>query len=258
MSKSLRRLMTQTNWPLVGGLLFFFMVVVAIISGYQKTVNWLMDEKEVPLRYVVVSGEHPHTSVEAIEARVMIPGLGSFFDVDVNAVQQRIEALPWIYQASVRKQWPDVLTVYVVEQQSAAIWNNDRLLNTQGDIFEASVEGVLTPLPRIFGPEGSQTDALQGYRDLSSLLNINGFVVDQLTLSARFSWQISLKNGVTLQLGREEKIKRVQRFIDLYSVVTAHKPQPVISVDLRYDTGMAVRWLETGVGAENTKGGKNS
>ena len=77
-------------------------------------------------------------------------------------------------------------------------------------------------------------------------------------MSARFSWQISLKNGVTLQLGREEKIKRVQRFIDLYSVVTAHKPQPVISVDLRYDTGMAVRWLETGVGAENTKGGKNS
>lgn len=242
MNKRLRRLIADSNWPLIGGVLFFFTVVVAMVSGYQRSVDWLMDEKEVPLRHVLVSGQLQHTSSEAITAQVMSTDLGSFFNVDVNAVQQRIEAMPWVYQASVRKQWPDVLTVFVVEQQSAAIWNEHSLLNTQGEIFAAKVTTALQHLPKLYGPAGSQVDALQGYRDLNGLLNINGFVVDRLTLSPRFSWQLALKNGVVLQLGRQEKVKRVQRFIDLYSVITAHKTAPVVSVDLRYDTGMAVLW----------------
>ena len=99
-------------------------------------------------------------------------------------------------------------------------------------------------------------DALQGYRDLSSLLSINGFGVAQLTLSARFSWQLTLNNGVLLQLGRNERVARVQRFIDLFEVITAHPDKPLISVDLRYDTGMAVRWARAK--SEESKGEKNS
>ncbi|MFT4924194.1 MAG: cell division protein FtsQ [Phenylobacterium sp.] len=256
MNPSVRHVISNTNWPLVGGLVFFFTVVMGLVVGYQRSVDWLMDEKQVPLRYVVVSGELQHSSREQITQVVMTKGLGSFFNVDVNAVQQRIEALPWIYQASVRKQWPDVLTVFVVEQQPAAIWNDNLLLNTKGDYFSAVVtdetEGLLN-LPSLHGPQGSHKDALKGYQDLNRLLAINGFAVSELTLSARFSWQLGLKNGVVLLLGREEKVKRVQRFIDLYSVITAHKEQAVLSVDLRYDTGMAVRWAD-----DDKKGEKNS
>ncbi|MFT5162389.1 MAG: cell division protein FtsQ [Alteromonadaceae bacterium] len=256
MTISLRGLINNCNWPLIGGMSFFLLVVILLINGYQRTVEWLMDEKEVPLRYVVVSGELHHTSAEVIQAAVLKPTLGSFFNVDVSDVQKNIEALPWVYRASVRKQWPDVLTVFVTEQQSVAIWNEQLLLNSKGDIFNAKVTEALQSLPKLKGPQGSQMDALQGYRDLSSLLSINGFGVDTLTLSARFSWQIALNNGVMLQLGRDEKVKRVQRFIDLYSVITAHKPQPVISVDLRYDTGMAVRWADSSTAVK--QGEKNS
>lgn len=84
------------------------------------------------------------------------------------------------------------------------------------------------------------------------MLSINGFDVGQLTLSARFSWQLRLKNGVLLELGRAQTVKRVQRFIDMYSVISKHNKAAVVSVDLRYDTGMAVRW------AQQSKGEKNS
>jgi cell division protein FtsQ len=250
--KNVRQRAENYNWTLITGLIFFFSVIITMAVGYHKVVGWLMDEKQVPLRHVMISGDLTYASNDDITAKVMTTDLGSFFNVDVNAVQQRIESLPWVYRVSVRKKWPDILNVHVSEQQSAAIWNDELLLNAYGEVFEAKPDTVPN-LPKLYGPTGSSADALKGYQDMSSLLSINGFDVEELTLSARFSWQVMLKRGVLLELGREDKVKRVQRFIDLYEVIIKHNSAPVVSVDLRYDTGMAVRWAEETTGVNNPK-----
>jgi cell division protein FtsQ len=252
MAKGWRARLDNANWPMIGGISFFVTVVLVLILIYRSVVGWLMDEKQVPLRHVVVTGQLAFTSEEQITNKVMTRDLGSFFNVDVNAVQQRIESLPWVYSVSVRKKWPDSLKVHVTEQHSVALWNEKQLLNQHGQLFDAPLDEMATPLPKLFGPQGSEIDALQGYRDLNGLLKINGFNVAQLKLSARFSWQLMLENGVLLELGTQLRVKRVQRFIDMYAVITKHDPAAVVSVDLRYDTGMAVRW------ADKTKGEKNS
>ena len=252
MSKPWQQKLQQANWPLIGGVSFFVVVVVALVMVYQSSVAFLMDEQQVPLRHVVITGDLAYTSQDEIYAKVMTKDLGSFFNVDVNKVQTRIESLPWVYKVSVRKKWPDVLNVHITEQQAVATWNDKQLLNVYGEVFDAPLSQLKHELPRLFGPSGSYSDALQGYRDLNGLLHINGFDVVKLTLSPRFSWQLMLKNGVMLELGTKLKVKRVQRFIDLYAVITKANSAPVLSVDLRYDNGMAVRW------AQQTKGEKNS
>jgi cell division protein FtsQ len=103
-----------------------------------------------------------------------------------------------------------------------------------------------------FGPEGTEVLALKNYRDLNALLAFNTLKIDELILSERFSWQLTLNDGITLNLGREERVKRVQRFIDLYPRIKAElkakkirekdKNQAVDYIDLRYDTGLAVGW----------------
>ena len=63
-----------------------------------------------------------------------------------------------------------------------------------------------------------------------------------------------------LNLGREERVKRVQRFMDIYPLIKTHLEQQakqhkkqknnsekelkqaVDYIDLRYDTGLAVGW----------------
>lgn len=244
--------MQKANWPLIGSVSFFVLVVIVLVSLYQQSVTYLMDEQQVPLRHVMITGELTRTTQAQVNEKVITPDLGSFFNVDVNKVQQRIESLPWVYKVSVRKKWPDVLNVHVTEQHAVAKWNDEQLLNEHGEVFDAPIDEAALALPQLFGPEGSYADALQGYRDLHSLLSINGFDVAQLTLSPRFSWQLMLKNGVMLELGTKLKVKRVQRFIDMYGVITKHNDAPVLSVDLRYDNGMAVRW------AQQPKDGKNS
>jgi cell division protein FtsQ len=94
--------------------------------------------------------------------------------------------------------------------------------------------------------------ALKNYRDLNALLAFNSLKIDELILSERFSWQLTLNDGVTLNLGREERVKRVQRFMDQYPRIKAelkvkkirekYKNQAVDYIDLRYDTGLAVGW----------------
>lgn len=244
MAQTLRDKLAKVDWPQVSGMLFFLMVLLSMMWGYNRIVDWLMDEKQVPLRHVVVSGELKYADAQEIEKTVLDSRVGSFFNVDVNQVQKRIESLPWVYRVSVRKKWPDILNVHVIEQEVVARWNGGHLVNTYGEVFDAPLDDEVA-LPQLVSAEGSAADALQGFRDFNSLLSINGFNIESLSLSARQSWQLELKNGVLLKLGTEQTVERIQRFIDMYALIEKHKPLAVQTIDLRYDTGMAVSWNTT-------------
>ncbi len=51
----------------------------------------------------------------------------------------------------------------------------------------------------------------------------------------------TLGNGIMLELGREDKMARIQRFINVYPELVKQE-KSVARVDLRYDTGLAVGW----------------
>lgn len=240
-----KQIRQQANWPRIFGMSFFVSVLFGLAYLYSISIDYLMDERQVPLRHVVITGDLTYTEESDIDAKLRAVELGSFFSVDVNKVQARIESLPWIYHVSVRKKWPDVLNVHVVEQQVVARWNDIHFLNQQGEVFDAPSVPLVANLASIIGPQDAHLDALQGYQDLNGLLRLNGFEIEQLMLSPRFSWQLRLKSGVLVKLGTRLTVKRLQRFIDMYGVITQHKPGPLTSVDLRYDNGMAVLWRQT-------------
>ena len=98
-----------------------------------------------------------------------------------------------------------------------------------------------TELPVLFGPNGAEKTALSGYKAMQMILSTGTLAVDNLVLSERFAWQVQLNNGIKLNLGRQEFINRLQRFINLYPLL--QQDERVINyVDLRYDTGVAVGW----------------
>jgi cell division protein FtsQ len=127
------------------------------------------------------------------------------------------------------------------------------LLNQYGDVFNATVTGKIGTsevdenvnskivLPNLYGPGGSEQTALQGYRNMQSLLDTSELYIVEMFLSERFAWNIQLNTGVKLNLGRTEFIDRLQRFVDLLPLISQQDRQ-VDYVDLRYDTGLAVGW----------------
>lgn len=220
----------------------FFLVVMASLTWLAMSLTqWLEDEQRVPLKSILIGGERTFLNDKEIRLAVRQGLRGSFIELDVDQAHEDIEALPWVYSASVRKEWPDTLRVFVVEQKPVARWHDDMLLNPFGDSFQAQTPEVLQGLPVLFGPGGSERTALEGYRAMQGLLKGSGLHIVELSLSERFAWQIRLQNGINLNLGRTEFMGRLQRFIDVYPLLERNEKQ-VSYVDLRYDTGLAVGW----------------
>jgi cell division protein FtsQ len=206
----------RKNSHLVMGLTFFICLMSLLAFAIVKINAWLEDEQQAPVQDIVVSGELIFIDVKNIEMLIKRTQPGSFFELDVNQTHQTVEAMPWVYRASVRKRWPSGLEIFVVEQQPSAVWNGDMLLNQYGDAFDAQISSdelnSKMTLPNLYGPGGSEQTALQGYRNMQSLLETSNLFIVEMFLSERLLPLISQQD----------------RQVDY--------------VDLRYDTGLAVGW----------------
>ncbi|GAC15590.1 cell division protein FtsQ/DivIB [Aliiglaciecola lipolytica] len=225
----------------VAGMVFLAVVLLSLIYAIWWLSDWLEDAQRAPINQVIVSGNRVNIKDEVIEQTIRSNHPESFFELDVDRLHREIEALPWVYRASVRKRWPNSLNIHVVEEIASARWNSDSLLNQYGDMFEAQLPEEV--LPNLFGPGGSEQTALNGYRDMQTLLNATSLSIDELYLSERFAWNLRLNNGIRLNLGRSEFVNRLQRFVDVYPLLKKQNKQ-VNYIDLRYDTGLAVGWKD--------------
>jgi len=240
------------------GLAFFVCVLISLISLGWWLTKMFIEQEHSPVNSIVITGEMPYTLREEVLSAMSDIDLGNFFQVNVNDIQDQISALPWVYSVAVRKQWPNEVKIYVVDQTPVALWNGEFLLNQFGKAFQAEKKALKQALPEFFGPEGSELLALTNFTNLNDLLEYRNLSIDELILSERFSWQLTLNNGVRLNLGREERVKRVQRFMDVYPLIKTHLveqekqknnhkkqlKQAVDYIDLRYDTGLAVGWKQ--------------
>ena len=161
---------------------------------------------------------------------------GNFFTVDLEQTRRDFEKLPWVRKVDVRRHFPWQLDVKIEEHVALARWNGAQLVDTHGEVFDAQVKQAL---PTLNGPDGSAAEVAQRYSRFSQMLQPLGQQIAQLNLSPRGAWQMWLRNGMKVELGREQTERRLARFVAVYpySLGTMHKP--VRYVDLRYRNGFA-------------------
>lgn len=222
------------------GLVFLFLVIVFISWFYIRVERYLTDASKIPMAELIIEGQREY--VEDDDVRNVLlkePAITNYFSVDVDQVQIKIESLPWVYNASVRKIWPDSLRIHIQEQPVVAFWNESHLLNEDGIVFEADIEMAPASLVKLYGAKNKEAIVLDKYEAINTLLELNGYKVSSMTLNSRNALTVVLTNGITLRLGREDMISRIQRYIDFITVVDIDRVQ---YIDLRYDTGFSVGW----------------
>ena len=226
------------------GIVFFITVILLLVWGYNGLLNWAQNKNDAPINQVVIHGEFAYLDKKQLTEKIKQKLDGSFFTLDVDRLRDKIEENPWVYAASIRKEWPRKIHIFVVEQDVLAVWNNDLLLNKFGDVFYADGIEVEASLPRLFGPEGNEKDVLKGYMQMQHLLELHKFNISEVVLSERYAWQLWLETGIHLNLGRSDKMKRVQRFVDLFPLLSEYGDKDIARIDLRYDIGLAVAWRD--------------
>ena len=239
-----QRLRSVNFWS---GVVVLCLTIAGALVGIYQLNEVLTDEQQVPLAELSVQGELHYTASEEVRQALTAEPLGSFFTADVDDLRRRVEQLPWVQKVSIRKVWPDKLSVYVTEHKPVAMWNGDRLINQHQEVFRADITRADSSLPQLFGPENAVKETWKEFNRVQQMLEVNGFQIRALRLTERFAVNVVLAQGIEIKLGREATLERVKRFIDVFPSIVEHeksKNNEIDTVDLRYDTGAAVAWRE--------------
>lgn len=212
---------------------------------------WALRHPLFALGGITVQGDVSHNSAVTLRANVAPRIAGNFFTVNLAAVREAFEAVPWVRRAVVRREFPNRLRVTLQEHQAAALWGAEgesRLVNRHGEVFEANTGDVdQDGLPRLDGPDGASAQVLEAYLALRPLFEPLDLDVRELVLTGRGSWQLVLDNGAAVELGRgttEELLARTQRFVRTVTQATSQygrRPDALLSADLRHEGGYAIR-----------------
>jgi len=169
----------------------------------------------------------------------------SILSVDIQEVQKLAQEEPWINAVHLKRRWPQGLEIEVREQVPIAKWGDKGLLNHQGDIFWPDNKQGLEHLPILNGPSTDTARVMEQYHSLSHFFKGSNTLMAGLTLQARGAWTLLLDNNIEVELGREQILARLRRFIELYKGHLYAKADNIERVDVRYTNGVSVKWLDT-------------
>ena len=219
--------------------LLLLVLIVSLIIWLAMT---LMRPDVLPIRSVRVEGEFRQLSPDRLEAIVNDTVRGGFFNVNVDVIRNVLLKDPWVYRVTVRRNWPDSLTVQVTEQVAVAEWGRQGLINSDGDLFTPESYTYPKGLPDLKGPENTYSRMLSQMKIFQGVLKDTGFGIAGLILNERRSWTVQLVNGPLLILGRKNISKRMERIATYMKSGLKNNIRDMEVIDLRYTNGFAVRW----------------
>lgn len=209
---------------------------VANVAGFKVT-------------QVDLSG-HNHVTPGQILAAAGIKGSTSILFVNADEARARLEALPWIRSASVRKFFPDRIEISVAERDGFALWQ------INGEISVIARDGtVIAPysddpryvrLPIVVG-EGADRNVGEIVDALARL----PAVADQVRAAIRVAdrrWTLKMRNGIDVRLPEE----RVEAALMELAALDQDKKlltRDITIVDLRLPDRVVVRLSDTAADA---------
>ncbi|WP_298941844.1 cell division protein FtsQ/DivIB [uncultured Psychromonas sp.] len=224
----------------------FVLLIYTLQDGFFKLKHWLTDEKSLPLTGLMLTGNREHITEDVVRA-VLAKQKDklNFFTLEISDIQKRLEDKPWVYSASIRKHWPDTLKIHIVEQTIVASWNGKALLNRFGEIIDV-VPIEQDKFIALSGDDTQSEEVLNTYLQLNQLLEPSHYRIAGLYSDKRNATELVLKNGISLNLGKEQKLERIQMFLNAFPrIAQKYDINTIKYVDLRYDTGLAIGWKES-------------
>jgi len=195
-----------------------------------------------PIKTVEVGGQFQRVAGVTIESAVKPFRGAGFLSVDLDALQAALEKIPWVDRARVERRWPSAVRVVITEHIPAARWGENGLMNTRGELFLRDAQRIPPELPQLIGPDGTQEEVAKLYLETYPRLLAVGMRLSKVELDPRGAWQLTLANGVSVRLGRQEVHERLERFIRVASPMVAARSGEVSYIDLRYSNGFSVGW----------------
>ena len=230
----------RNSWSLYLPMILTGLLTGMLISAGIWVWQQLSDPKTLPFREVRIQGQFQRLDPTQLQHIAEMGINGGFFTLKMGALRRTLLTIPWVEDVAIRR-IPGTLIIAVREQQPVAHWNDQYLVNSDQQLFLAPKD---TPagLPVLQGPSDQQQEVVADYLQMSALFKPLNIKIVQLKLNERGSWQFTMDNGITVIIGRDEVLPRVARLAHWYPKLVADKAALVASIDLRYQSSIAVAW----------------
>lgn len=213
------------------------LLVLILLAAYA--LNWMLAR---PVGQVSIYGEVRYVDQHRLQERALPWLAAPFWRVDLVGLRQELEQDPWLEKVVITRRWPDQVDMQLIERQAWANWNEDGILDEQGEIFfPANWESLELSLHLYSEPENLNS-LLDFYQYLNKAFQENDLRIAEIQLEPRGAWRVELTDGVTLLLGRDNIEKRINRFIWIWNQWTPEEQAQVKKIDARYPNGLAVGW----------------
>jgi cell division protein FtsQ len=195
------------------------------------------------LDQVTISGIAQLAEAEVLAAAGISAKLSLVF-LDAADVRDRLERLPLVKSASVRKLYPNELVIALTEREPHALWQRNGelfVIAADGTVIDRVRDARFAHLPLVVGE-----DANGRTKDYLELLEAAGTLKRRViagTLVSGRRWTLKIDNGVDVRLpeigalaaiARLVKLDREQKILD----------KDVLAIDLRMRDRVVVRLTE--------------
>jgi len=220
-------------------------IVSAIAAGIVAlAIAWTAwygyrDVASQPIRHVAFAGDVDRldpADLASFEQWVLAAPTSS-----MEAIRTAARQVPWVREATVRREYPDAVEIRLQAHTAFARWNEHDLVSDRGAVFTAGDPGKL---PRLRGPEGSAARMVAEYPLVAAELAPLGSPVRELVLTARGGWHATLDSGLVIALGRGDWKPRAQRLAAAWPKLSEDLRASEYA-DLRYPGGFALKRVAT-------------
>jgi cell division protein FtsQ len=169
------------------------------------------------LQTVEVHGRN-ETKQKDILAALGAPRGAPLLGLDIDAMRERLAALPWIVSAEIERRYPDRLVVTVKEAEPLALWQRNQklfLVSRTGKVIETADLRKYSKLLVIVGD-----DAPERAEGLFDLLGQQPKLKERVTAAVfvgKRRWNLRFDNGVDVKLPEENPRAAWSRLADLQS-----------------------------------------
>jgi cell division protein FtsQ len=213
----------------------------AIVGGHAPAVLQAITARSgFAVDDVRMAGNKETSEIDVL-GQLQLDGWTSLIGFDADAARQRISQMPWVQSASVRKIYPDVLEVDIVEKKPLAIWQHGQqlsLIDADGKIIVRFNHQRYATLPLFIG-QGANVRAAEFTARIAQTPELSARVKAFIRVADR-RWDLRLENGVTIRLpehGENAAISEIAALDRSQGILS----RDLMVVDMRLDDRLVVK-----------------
>lgn len=170
--------------------------------------------------------------------------LGNFLQADLNTYVDRLEAISWVDQVDIRRDWQKGLLVKVAPRQAVAKFGSERLVDANGVVYKPADANELDAhyWIQLQGENQNAVVMMQQVKQISDWFLPLGLKINEVIVTPRMTWLFRFDNGLRVLVDNENTSEKLyQLSVMLQNQLHSQLPK-IQTIDLRYKNGMAITW----------------